>query len=172
MSKIKLTIDSKEIQATVGMTILEAALANDIDIPHLCYHPELKPPGACRLCMVEMADGLLGPSCLVTVKSGMVVQTRSEAVDKAIRPVVELLVAYHHDNCRGCPANGKYDTQGCSRRNIVLLHIVAERSIGHPQQFRGLHLNTIGPAERLFEETLLNAFNMSVQIETFIGEIA
>ncbi len=111
MSKITLTIDGKEIQTAVGITILEAALANGIDIPHLCYHPELKPPGACRLCMVELADGELAPSCRVMVKSGMVIQTRSEAIDKAIRPVVELLVAYHHDNCRGCPANGKCELQ-------------------------------------------------------------
>jgi len=111
MSKITLTIDGKEIQTQNGTTILEAALRNGINIPHLCFHPELKPQGACRLCMVEIVNGELVASCREPVKSGMVINTRSESVDKAVRPVVELLVAYHHDSCRGCPGNNKCELQ-------------------------------------------------------------
>ncbi|MDD5191055.1 MAG: 2Fe-2S iron-sulfur cluster-binding protein [Dehalococcoidales bacterium] len=124
MSNITLTIDGKEIQARSGMTVLEAALENGISIPHLCYHPELKPPGACRLCMVEMADGELVTACRVTVKTGMNIQTRSEAVDKAVRPIIELLVAYHHDNCRGCPANGK-----CELQKIMALYKIDRKRV-------------------------------------------
>ena len=136
MSRITLTIDGKEIQARSGATILEAALQNGIHIPHLCYHPELKPPGACRLCMVEMPNGELVASCREPVKSGMVIQTRSEAVDKAIRPVIELLVAYHHDNCRGCPANGKCELQ----KLMALLKIDRKRvrRLQPPSETRGL----------------------------------
>jgi len=111
MSNIKITIDGKEITARRGMTVLQAALENGINITHLCFYPEIEPAGACRLCMVEMADGELVTACRTPVKAGMAVQTRSEKVDKAIRPVVELLVAYHHDNCRGCPGNGKCELQ-------------------------------------------------------------
>jgi len=111
MSNIKLTIDGKEITAQRGMTVLQAALENGIYIPHLCFYSELEPAGACRLCLVETQTGELETSCRLPVKAGMVIQTRSDKVDKAIRPVVELLVAYHHDNCRGCPGNGKCELQ-------------------------------------------------------------
>ena len=117
MIKINLTIDGKEIVARQGMTILEAALENGINIPHLCYHPELKPEGACRLCLVEIGDGKLVTSCREPVKAGMKIKTRSESVDRVVNPVMELLVAYHHDNCRGCPGNGKCRLQ----KNMAML---------------------------------------------------
>jgi formate dehydrogenase major subunit len=54
MNKVALTIDGSDIIADRGKTILEVALQNGIYIPHLCYHPDLKPAGACRLCIVEL----------------------------------------------------------------------------------------------------------------------
>ena len=44
--QFKLTIDGQTIVAEEGMTVLDAALANDIYIPHLCHHPDLIPVGA------------------------------------------------------------------------------------------------------------------------------
>ena len=54
---VSLTIDGKPVQVPAGTTLLLAAKENDIDIPTLCYHPELKPEGHCRLCVVEIGDG-------------------------------------------------------------------------------------------------------------------
>ena len=54
MDKIALRIDGLDIIADKGTTILEAALKNGIYIPHLCYHPDLKPSAVCRLCIVEL----------------------------------------------------------------------------------------------------------------------
>ena len=48
---INLTIDGKSIQAEPGSSVMEAALENGIDIPRLCYHPELSVSGGCRLCI-------------------------------------------------------------------------------------------------------------------------
>jgi NADH dehydrogenase/NADH:ubiquinone oxidoreductase subunit G len=61
--KVSFTIDGVEVTANKGDTILKAALEHDIYIPHLCYHPDLKPFGGCRLCMVEIqGKGLRKPS--------------------------------------------------------------------------------------------------------------
>ena len=49
-----ITIDGKPMDFSAGDTVLEVALAHGIDIPRLCYHPELKPSGGCRLCLVEI----------------------------------------------------------------------------------------------------------------------
>ena len=47
---ITLTIDGNKIEVERGTTVLEAALAHGIDVPRLCYHPELSASGGCRLC--------------------------------------------------------------------------------------------------------------------------
>ncbi len=54
MSQFTLTLDGREVTASEGQTILQAALANNVVIPHLCYDPRLTPTGACRLCLVEI----------------------------------------------------------------------------------------------------------------------
>ena len=54
---ISLVINDKELKVEEGTTVLEAALAAGIKIPTLCYHKELTPYGACRLCLVEVVAG-------------------------------------------------------------------------------------------------------------------
>ena len=51
---VNLTLNGVELQAEEGQTVLEVALANGVKIPTLCYHKELSPYGACRLCLVEI----------------------------------------------------------------------------------------------------------------------
>ncbi|MCC7550765.1 MAG: (2Fe-2S)-binding protein, partial [Methanobacterium sp.] len=78
MDEIKFTIDGLQIKAEKGETILKAALRNGIYIPHLCYHPDLKPMGACRLCLVENEDGRLVTSCETQVEEGMKISTNTQ----------------------------------------------------------------------------------------------
>jgi predicted molibdopterin-dependent oxidoreductase YjgC len=85
---IRITIDGQEYEAKAGMTVLELAKANQIPIPTLCHHPALKPSGSCRLCAVEVPGRATGRqvtmlSCILRVKEGLVVKTRSEAVERA-----------------------------------------------------------------------------------------
>ena len=111
MEKIPVIINDQDILAQKGATILEVALANNIYIPHLCYHPDLKPAGNCRLCLVEIENGQLVPSCRTFVSEGMVVQTKSQKVDNVRRPIVEMLIANHHMDCRRCPKTGRCELQ-------------------------------------------------------------
>lgn len=111
MGKICFTIDGRQVIADKGATILEVALQNDIYIPHLCYHPSLKPGGTCRLCTVEVNAGELVTACRTPAEEGMKVRIRSPEVDRAVRPIVELLIADHHASCRGCPSNGRCKLQ-------------------------------------------------------------
>ena len=59
MSEIRLQIDGKEVTASKGMTVLEAAQSAGIYIPTLCHHEKLEPFGGCRLCIVEVEVGSL-----------------------------------------------------------------------------------------------------------------
>ena len=83
---IKLTIDGLPIETHPGTSILEAALAEGIDIPRLCYHPDLTLACGCRLCLVEI-EGWDKPttSCGLACSEGMVVNTQSEAVREVSR---------------------------------------------------------------------------------------
>jgi glycine cleavage system H lipoate-binding protein/formate hydrogenlyase subunit 6/NADH:ubiquinone oxidoreductase subunit I len=78
------------------MTLLEAARSAGIDIPTLCYHPELRPYGACRLCTVEVGQQgrvRLQASCALPAENGMEVKTASERVLRGRRMIIELLLA-------------------------------------------------------------------------------
>jgi NADH dehydrogenase/NADH:ubiquinone oxidoreductase subunit G len=100
MSDILFSIDGKEVTATQGMTVLEAARKAGISIPTLCYHEELEPFGACRLCIVEVesrGSTRLVVSCVYPAEKNIVVRTRSEKVDRIRKMILELLMAHAPD---------------------------------------------------------------------------
>ena len=71
MSEVKLTINGAQVSGREGMTILEVAQENGIDIPTLCYSPDLRPIGACRICVVEVEGSrLLVGSCHTPIAPG------------------------------------------------------------------------------------------------------
>ena len=112
MTMVNLTINGKQVQAPQGATILEAARAAGIHIPTLCYHPELRPEGACRLCMVEASGArTLVASCVYPVSEGMVVNTNTNKVREARKMVVELLLANHPKDCLSCQKSGDCELQ-------------------------------------------------------------
>ena len=101
MSEILLQIDGKEVKATEGMTVLEAAQSAGISIPTLCHHEKLDPFGGCRICIVEVESGgwtKLVVSCVYPVEKDLVVTTRSEKVDRIRKTIVELLMAHAPDS--------------------------------------------------------------------------
>jgi len=103
---IKLTINGRQIIAKEGATVLEAALGAGIYIPTLCYDPDLKPFGGCRLCVVEI-EGMRGlvSSCTTPVTDNMVVHTDTPRVNQSRRITMELISANHHGDCLACAKN-------------------------------------------------------------------
>jgi NADH dehydrogenase/NADH:ubiquinone oxidoreductase subunit G len=97
---IQITIDNQLIEIAEDRTLLEACRENGIQVPTLCYHPALKPYGACRLCMVELVsegnDSHLVASCAYPCEEGLVVRTNSEVVKKNRLLTLELLLASAH----------------------------------------------------------------------------
>ncbi|MGQ0603500.1 MAG: molybdopterin-dependent oxidoreductase, partial [Anaerolineales bacterium] len=107
-----LTTDGKKLDAPSSATVLEAALSNGIDIPRLCYHPELVPSGGCRLCMVQI-EGRPNPqaSCGLQCEDGLVIQTRTPALEAMRKDILDLFVSDHPLRCVVCDKNGKCDLQ-------------------------------------------------------------
>ncbi len=93
---VKLTIDGKEVEAKEGQTVLQVAQEAGIYIPTLCYHHEVKPYTACRLCMVEVTKGKrtrFVTACDYPVAEGMVVKADTERVQRCRKMIIELLLA-------------------------------------------------------------------------------
>ena len=100
MSEILLQIDGKEVKASQGMTVLEAAQSVGIAIPTLCHHEKLDPYGACRICTVEVETRgrtNLVAACIFPVAQDLVVRTRSEKIDQTRKTLLELMLAHAPD---------------------------------------------------------------------------
>jgi len=101
MSEILLQIDGKDVAATEGMTVLEAAQNAGIVIPTLCHHERLDPYGGCRICIVEVDVRVrtkLVASCVYPVEKDLSVRTRSEKIDRIRKMILELLLAHASDS--------------------------------------------------------------------------
>ena len=94
LKTITFTLDSREIIAYEGETILQAAKRQGIEIPHLCYKEGYRPDGNCRACMVEIeGERVLAPSCCRTPKEGMNIKASSDRAVKSQKMVLELLLS-------------------------------------------------------------------------------
>ena len=93
---VAITIDGETVETTAGTSVLTAALEAGICIPNLCYLPETRPTGACRVCVVELERNgrtKMTASCTLEAKQGMVILAHSDNVLRARRNIVELLLA-------------------------------------------------------------------------------
>jgi formate dehydrogenase alpha subunit len=107
-----LTIDGLPLPFAPGASVLKTALAHGIDIPRLCYHPELRPSGGCRLCLVEV-EGRPAPvpSCGLACQEGMVVHTQSERLSQLRRDIIDLFLSEHPLTCVVCDKCGACELQ-------------------------------------------------------------
>jgi len=124
MGEVTATINGAQVSGQEGMTILEVAQQNGIDIPTLCYSQDLHPIGACRICVVEVEGSrtLVG-SCHTPIAPGMVIHTHSPKVLETRKVILELLMASHCGSCIICDKANL-----CNMRKIA-----ADLEIGLPR---------------------------------------
>ena len=104
----RLTIDGQGIEMPAGATVMEAAEALGILVPHYCYHAALGIAGNCRMCLVEIERlPKLVTACTQPVMDDMVVYTKSEKVLEAQRDVQEFLLKNHPLDCPVCDQAGE-----------------------------------------------------------------
>ncbi|QHN08219.1 formate dehydrogenase subunit alpha [Methanothermobacter sp. THM-2] len=103
---VKFRIDGREVEAARGMTVLEAALANGIYIPNLCFREGIEPFGGCRLCLVENNEGRLVTACETPAEDGSEFISESERINRIRRTTLSLIIADHSRDCLACPASG------------------------------------------------------------------
>ena len=110
MSNITINIDGKDVQTQEGEFLLNAARANDIYIPAICYLTRCSPTLACRLCLVE-ADGKQVYACNAKAKDGMNITTTTENIEKERRAIMEVYDVNHPLQCGVCDQSGECELQ-------------------------------------------------------------
>jgi iron-only hydrogenase group A len=115
LETVKLTIDDQMVEVAPGTTILEAARQIGINIPTLCYHPELNTKAMCRICLVEVEGArTLQTACSQPVAPSMKVRTNTAAVRETRKLNLELLLSNHPQDCLNCVRNQKCELQALS----------------------------------------------------------
>ena len=112
---VNLKINGQPISVPEGTTILEAAQANGIDIPTLCYLKDASVTGSCRMCVVEIVGArALQAACVYPVAEGIEVLTHSPKVKAARKSTLELILSNHDRKCLTCSRNQKCELQKLS----------------------------------------------------------
>lgn len=108
MAEIEVIINGKHYIGQKDQTILEVAAENGIEIPNLCHDQRLKPTGACRMCLVDVA-GARGPvaACTAVITPEMVIETETEEIRKMRKINLELMFYEHRGACTTCDENGE-----------------------------------------------------------------
>jgi len=109
-SLVTITVDGQELETQEGETILNAARANDIFIPAICYLTRCSATLACRICLVE-ADGKQVYACNAKSKDGMQITTSTENIELERRAIMEVYDVNHPLQCGVCDQSGECELQ-------------------------------------------------------------
>ncbi len=133
MSKVHIKINHIPLEVEEGTLIINAAKLLNIDIPHMCYHPDQLSKAHCRLCVVEIkGQKKLKTSCTTPVEEGMEIYTDSQKVYDTQVGILELMLANHKQNCLMCARNGNCELQALCRRFNLLLPDLPDVSTREP----------------------------------------
>ncbi|HOX08702.1 MAG TPA: 2Fe-2S iron-sulfur cluster-binding protein [Planctomycetota bacterium] len=134
------TIDGKEIKASPGQTIMEAAEAAGVYIPRLCYSKDLRPHGSCRVCTC-MVNGRPQAACTQPAAAGMVVDNNTDEIQAIRRDLVDMLFVDGNHFCPFCEKSGNCELQAMAYRLGITAprfpYLWPERSVdaSHPEVF-------------------------------------
>jgi [NiFe] hydrogenase diaphorase moiety small subunit len=98
-------LDDQEVPFEPGQTVLQAALAAGRYIPHLCYHPEFRPHGSCKVCTARV-DGRMMAACTTPASAGLKVESETDELNDLRRMLVQMLFAEGNHFCPSCEASG------------------------------------------------------------------
>lgn len=129
---ITVEINEKKLTVPFGTTILEACKQAQIHIPTLCHHEDLCVAGVCRVCVVEV-EGMrtLQASCAFPITSPIKIKTTTNAVRKARKHIIDLLISEHYGECYSCFRNNN-----CELQSLAKEYGVDHYNFGHVTQPR------------------------------------
>lgn len=109
MSKT-IIIDGLSVPFQEGQTIMDAALAAGVYIPHLCHNPEFKPHGSCKLCTVSV-NGRNVASCTMPAVEGQQVLSDITELNAERLALTQMLFVEGNHLCPACEKSGNCQLQ-------------------------------------------------------------
>lgn len=110
MTAHTITIDGQEVPFIEGQTIIEAATAAGVYIPHLCHNPEFHPHGSCKLCTVTV-NGRNCSACTFPAVDGQEVLNNTEELNDTRRAITQMLFVEGNHFCPSCEKSGNCQLQ-------------------------------------------------------------
>lgn len=116
MKTVNVQIDGHPLTVPEGTTIWEAAKQAGIEIPALCHQEGMEPVGVCRLCVVDVGERVLAPSCMRACSDGMQVDASSDDVEQHRAVLTRLLLSDHPTPCAREQTTGDCELEALGRR--------------------------------------------------------
>ncbi|MCE9549724.1 MAG: (2Fe-2S)-binding protein [Betaproteobacteria bacterium] len=105
ITKNTITIDGQEIPFLAGQTIMDAALAAGVYIPHLCHRQGFTPHGSCKLCVVDIASRSAS-ACTMPAVAGQQISNNTPALNEARKTITQMLFIEGNHICPSCEKCG------------------------------------------------------------------
>lgn len=105
-----ISIDGQEIPFSAEQTIMDAALAAKIYIPHLCHYPGLPPSGNCRLCVVEIGNRSVA-ACITPAVAGQKIRNNTPELNGTRKVITQMLFVEGNHICPSCEKTGNCKLQ-------------------------------------------------------------
>lgn len=110
MSKNEIRIDGETIPFEEGQSIMEAAEAAGIYIPHICYHPDFKANGSCKLCTCRI-NGREASTCTTPAAAGQVIENNTDDLNQQRKLLIQMLFVEGNHYCPACTQSGNCQLQ-------------------------------------------------------------
>ena len=122
MKIIRLNGSPREVEN--GQRLIDVINQARIEVPQVCYHPQLGPIQTCDTCMVEV-DGKLVRACATQVSDSMNVSTNSTAATAAQHAAFDRVLENHLLYCTVCDNNNG----NCTIHNTTKMLAVEHQEI-------------------------------------------
>jgi formate dehydrogenase major subunit len=116
-----ITLNGLVREATAGERLIDAINRAGIELPQVCYHPQLGPIQTCDTCMVEV-DGKLVRACGIKVSDGLKATTNSPAASSAQREAFDRVLENHLLYCTVCDNNNGNCTVHNTTKMLAVEH--------------------------------------------------
>jgi formate dehydrogenase major subunit len=126
---MEVLVNGKPQAVRPGEPLVDVVNRAGVQIPQVCYHPQLGPIQTCDTCMVEV-DGRLARACGTVAADGMKVVTSSQRAEAAQREAFDRILGNHLLYCTVCDnSNGN-----CTVHNTTKLLKVEHQEIPYKQK--------------------------------------
>lgn len=112
MNTVHMKINGMPVEIEAGSNILAAAKKVNVNIPTLCYHPDLSAWAACGLCVVKQENSpKLLRACAAPVQENLSIITHDAELYQIRKTVIEMIMSTHPNSCLTCARNGTCELQ-------------------------------------------------------------